>query len=493
MQKLIVSILFLFGLNIASAQNMEWIITINTQDCNTCLAEIPKITNLNNLIPSTIVFKSSDRGDSTLWIEKFFLEDYKGKIVFNDKMYNKYAFKESMQQSTITLHNGQLNTNQTVQLSSLARAEFNLNNLLDKTDTINFDEDYFNNNTRYNISLKNYLLFNSRRGNITVLNRTTKSKVAEYKLTDSLAIIAYTNKFGKEGAKILEDVKKYVKRTKSIGQYNQFIEFKSINDTVYAFAQHPIYFDTLNKQTNKRDTILTVFYSLVRAYDNKYIDINTIESYLNYEYWYKPVMARDPKTLKDAYFLSQIFLVNGDEINVGILGDYIEEGSDNWAIAKYKKQKNGYYVFDKYRNRLPLPYVRDRIGYGYINNYVQDRNYFVFQLGDTLLSINSNLPDIPLPFISKQQSASHQTMVNDFKIDGKYLYLLVNEADETIASQNTYLYKYNIETKKIEQTRKYDVRELNYTFNFPKIDPFDYNYIFYESNGKTLLRVKALN
>jgi hypothetical protein len=69
---------------------------------------------------------------------------------------------------------------------------------------------------------------------------------------------------------------------------------------------------------------------------------------------------------------------------------------------------------------------------------------------------------------------------------------LVNETDDVTGTANTYYYKYNLKAKKVLNKKQYDIRSLPFSFNFPSIDKFDPDYLFYEISNSQMLRLKAL-
>lgn len=493
MRKLLLTLLA--SIAIISAQaNKHWYITIYVDDCNTCLAEIPKVTTLSADVPSTIVFRKSDQPDSAIWMDKFFLQDYKGQVVFSDSLYEKLIIKHGLQKSSVTLMNEGNKTALSVPLSNLAFPSFPLNNLLNKVDTFSFTGDVLNSSTRYNVSARYFYLFNQRKGTINTVSRLTSNSIGQMRVNDSLAQQAYKIKFGKkDGLKLFTETRDYIKRNKVIGEYNQFVSFKTINDTVYALATHPIFVDTLNSSTKKHDTIISVFYSLMKAEDGNIFELSTIENYLNTQYWNNPKMKRTKyNDVNDAYFTTQQFLIKNAGIGMALLGTYIMENGDNYAIADYKEEGKGMMVFDQYFEKLPISYVNNQIGYNYINNYSQDRNYYCFLLDDTLRSVNGNVPAIALDFIPKKQSMQHQTMISDFYISGSDLYLLVNESDDITAAANTFYYKYDLVKKRVITKKEYNIRTLPFGFNFPQIDKFDPDYLFYEVSNSQMVRIKSL-
>jgi hypothetical protein len=494
MRKLILSLLACIIITTVSKANKHWFIAVYVDDCTTCLAEIPKVTTLSSEIPSTIVFRKSDRADSAIWMEKFFLQDYKGQVVFNDSLYDKFIIKHGLQRSSVTLMNESNNVALSVPLSNIAFQSFPLNRLLNKVDTFSLPEDALNSSTRYIVSAKYLYLFNQRKGTINTVSRLTNNSIGQIRITDSLSQQAYINKYGKkEGQKLFNDAKDYIKRNRIVGEYNQFVSFKAINDTIYALAAHPIFVDTLNNSTKKHDTIVTAFYSLVKAENGNIFNLSTIENYLNTQYWNDPKLKRTKYIDgNDAYYITQQFLIKNSGLGMALLGTYIMENGDNYAIANYKEEGKDKMVFDQYFEKLPMTYVNNKIGYNYINNYTQDKNYYCFLLDNNLRSVNKSLPDIALDFIPKKQSMEHQTMISDFYITGDILYLLVNETDDVTGTANTYYYKYNLKAKKVLNQKQYDIRSLPFSFNFPSIDKFDPDYLFYEISNSQMLRLKAL-
>jgi len=479
----------------AQPDYLKFIITVNAVDCETILGVLPSIKKLDSNISKEIIFSSSDRPDSAFLIENFYLADYKESIIFSDSLYHLFKGENPMQLSSVSLYNEDNDKYLQMPLTFIADNSEHFNNLLKDNDTINFGKDFFTRSSSYTNSTNYHYHTARQKGEISAFHKLNPDDTKEFSITDSIATASYIARYGKKDGKKKQDyILNYFKEKEFISPKPIIRSYQVNEDTMYLFLQTP----SLLIRSFDGDTIASYFYTLCTFKDTELIDITYLDDNRVQENWEEveqPGLKRNiiEDKYDDSYFMGNKFIKKGSDLYIYIRGNFIAIGAENQALAKYKNLNDGHinkYDFEAYERELPS-YYRDidaKIGYNYVfhHTYIPYFDpYFSFHLGDTLYSLDKTYDDIPLDFIPTHANRDKLVFVEDFKIVGNYLYVLIY--DDTEFETIQWYYKYNLCEKKVE--REFQILDKVSL----RIDSFDYNYLcaFGQDIADKFVRIKA--
>lgn len=504
-----ITAILVFSLKLNAKDNFSWIIVVNTYDCINCLNGLNRVNDLDARFPKTIVFSQKDRRDSAVLIKKLFLEDFKGKIVFNDSLFNKFKSNSGLNTSSVTLYNEQNDRFITTALLRWVSENIDMNRFLKERDTIQLSENVFGGYRIYSMSANDIYTLNLSGNVLKVFSRLDNKKEYEIKLSDSLLKKGYAVKYGiKQSKVIFENTEAYIRKTHLIGGADQMKSFQVLGDTLYLEVKQPILMRPYKSMpVPQSDTMLSSFKTLFTFVSGKLIDVTNIENYMSGIYADNPGLKRNFELKKsdkhyhdNAYYLGHSFFIYNTKLYTRVFATYLVAGGKNWAMAEFKKTENKTFIFSRYVTGLPEFYIRHRIGYKNLTpiNINCFESYFVFQKGDSLYSVNSQIPSISLSFVPKGTTVSSlflpkgivrdETIIGNFKIDKQYLYLLVDHCKGSRCS--THYYKYDLRTKKVVFEKTFTEEELPEDKAFARIDPFDYSCVVTPISGDKLLRIK---
>lgn len=488
---LICFLLFFSSITLQSEEKFSWFITINTNECISCLNQLKLLPDLDSNYSKTLVFTKGDQPDSATLIENYFLDKFKGKIIFSDSLYRHFKYKGHLQESSVTLYNNENKQSIIIALSQLASKNIDLNRYLKDRDTLIFPE-IINSNNRYaQIGKDNIYSFNRSKNLVTSFSRLTMKKSYEIKLTDTLLDLGYQIKYGNRNAKLIaKKAADFIQRNKAIGEDNKIIGYQADADTVTILVSQPFVIHLTDPAPDQSDSVINHFFTLfsfIKGRLNKSLNIETYTDNLNSDsLGLRRNIERDKY---DCYFLASQFFKYNNRLFFYIFSGFVYEGAPNWAVAEYKYQSASRMVFKQYTQELPTFYIKNRIGYNYTTNafsFYHFGSYFTFDLADTIYSVDTEMTNIPIPFIPKRDS-NFKVLVRQFKIDNNnILYVLI--FDQRSSNERVY-YKYDLNHKKLLSESKLTnglPPGSDYSFN---IDPFDYNYILI-ANGEKVIRKK---
>ena len=491
----------LFSTKPAGAQEKyAWYFAVNTTGCSHCLNGLSYLDHLDPRYPKTIIFSRADRRDSAALIKKLFLEQFRGNIVFNDSLYHKFLNRSSLQSSGVSLLNRQNGQYITLPLTYLVYNNFDLNHLLQAEDTIRLRDSVFNlGKTSTLFSSKAIAVLNRNTSQISLIKRGEDHSYRTITFTDSLLKKAYISKFGtKAGAGKFSETFDYIRKNRTIGFAPQVCGWDLSGDTLRTSLYLPL---LLTGQHGRPDTLLKTIQMMYTFVAGDINDITYIDNYLiNTPDGYEGIRRHyfndqdSLKRSKDAYLLGMEFFFYKASLYNAIFGLFLAGDAPNQSLAKYREDPPGNWVFDRYAGTLPDNYVKEHTGYNLLfkgSSICHSGSYYCYFYGHQLRSVDADYPDISLEPVFKdirQQGVTGRLALVDFKILKDTVYLLIDNYNKGKGA--LYSYRYNPHTARILSKKIINRQAFPESYDFPTIDPFDYDYIMTPVADNEIFRLK---
>lgn len=482
-----------FAIRVQGAKTYSWYITVHTNDCIDCLNGLNLIKNLDRKYPKIIIFKKENRSDSADLVKRLFLKDFKGKIIFNDRLFNRFKSGSAQYRSSVTLFNNQNGIFVSEPLVALLDTNYYFQRYLRPKDTFDFKDNVFKSTSLYHYTADKAYLLDQISGVLSIYNRTDFKKVCEISLDSATILKGYTVRYGKEeGYAVYRQAMDFINKNHVIGGGTRIVSLHASGDTFRIVAYQPV-LGPVSRTTGQAIQSIQTMYTYVNS---ELVHVDNIENYLNDQYQQHPGIKRElnlpksaPNRNNNAYFVGTEFFFYRDTLYNSLFSSYVVVNMPNQDWARFKNPTGNQWIFDKFEGHLPERNITSGHNYNFQHSTTGTTHfgsYFADLLSDTLFSVNPKFKPIPINFVFDKTPASfHKIKTSylcDFKLNKGYLYLLVQQGD----GNGQYVYRYF----------KYDLKSRKVLFSkaFPHyyyyIDPFDYEYVI-GNIGTKYIRMKV--
>lgn len=478
--------ILLFQLHSAQAQKTLYI-AINNQECTNCLSQLSNLKKIDNTLKKVLVFPKQNEFDSIALIKRLYLGSFKQNIIWSDSIYNLLKIRQNGFESSVTLVNEENGKVIKTPLSHLYQNLKFINSLAASNDTISFKDAVFSTENTFETSDSYIYCFNYISYQMMAFDRVNSSLLYTISLTDSLNKAAFLMRYGENGKnRWLENSKLY--EEKQIIDPNVYQNYFIAHDTIWLLGSHtdliPI------KENNITITEPNHFLTLSTYKQGKLIAFSLVENYLGPEF--KDIGNGLPTGQLGKEYDSSNFIIPGAFLVYSgipyfyVINKDIFPKIQNYFLAEYKKKDKTTWIFKGFFKRnLPNIYL-NRLGYGYTNirNSVSCRPYFALYGSDHLFSVDSNINDLKLNLLNKDEPLVLSQGIWDLKVSKNFVYMIV--MDQRI-HQYCYL-KYDIQQlKEVEYIPFSDYKSPQF-MGTPKIDDLDFDFVLIPITHNQLLR-----
>jgi hypothetical protein len=484
-------LLLLFAHTGGFAQSQIFI-TIENQDCISCLGSLHSIDSLDSSLKPMIVFQRRYRRDSAALVKRLHLGKHSSHILWSDSLFNLFQNK-GLVRSAVTLYNpqsGQILKTGLVQFGKNIRF---LNAINQPLDTIRLDSELFGGEANFGNTKDYFFNFNGVSKQMEVFDKVTASYLYTLSMNDSLVKSAFRLRFGDKWQGPYQRIQEFTSKWQTVDP--QAYGFYQCNDDViYLMAQHRY---LINSETDTSDKTTSVFQTLSKYKNGKLVHFSIVENYLDVlmrdEDGGIVRITRDGKPVQDKkarYTLAGEFLMHNDDLYVQVLGG-LSEGIPNHFLARYSfDPKDNTYKFNSLYDRS-LPEQYNTVGYNFTNppsRLPYCFPYTALSLSDELFSLDKNFSDLKLNIFDKNNKNSNKTLW-DIKVTADHVCILYLNGKD-----NSYRYlKYDLKKKEITTDQVVCNYKSPEFITSPMIDDFDYDYVYLPITENVIVRKKMTN